>query len=174
MAMPKIRIILSGNKASSNSVSAMGLFNESRYGEKSEGKILYSLAEALYLVQRGRAEVFLGNKKLGYDEFVKKAEKTDKEFMVKYTVFADLRNKGYLVKTALKFGADFRVYEKGSDVGEDHAKWLVFPVEEGSRIKWHDFASRNRVANSTKKSLLLAIVDEEGQVTYYESNWLKL
>ena len=44
--------------------------------------------------------------------------------------FKDLRKKGYIVKTALKFGADFRVYEKGVKPGEDHAKWVVFPVHE--------------------------------------------
>ena len=174
MAALKIRMVLSGSKVTSNSIPAMELLNQSRFGEKVEGKVNYSLAEAFYLVQKGRAEVFSRDRKLSAEAFAKRAEKSDKNFMTKYSVFADLRNKGYLVKTALKFGADFRVYLKGADIGKDHAKWLVFPVDEGAKIGWHEFASKSRVAHSTKKSLLLAIVDEEGQVTYYESNWLKL
>ncbi|MBU1252016.1 MAG: tRNA-intron lyase, partial [Nanoarchaeota archaeon] len=37
----------------------------------------------------------------------------------------------------------------------------------------HDFSAKNRVAHSTKKNLLLAIVDEEGDVSYYEVRWVK-
>jgi tRNA splicing endonuclease len=30
------------------------------------------------------------------------------------------------------------------------------------------------VAHSTRKKLLLAVVDEEGDVVYYENSWVKL
>ena len=103
----------------------------------------------------------------------KKLFKIDKKLQIKYPVFRDLRNKGYIIKTALKFGAEFRVYEKGAKPGEEHAKWIVFTDNEANKISWHDFSAKNRVAHSTKKNLLLAIVDEEGDVTYYEVKWMK-
>ena len=78
-----------------------------------------------------------------------------------------------LTKTALKFGADFRVYDRGIKPGEDHAKWVVYPVHEGETLTWHDFSAKNRVAHSTKKRLLIGVVDDEGDVTYYVVKWMK-
>ena len=92
---------------------------------------------------------------------------------MRYRVYADLRTRGYVTKTALKFGADYRVYERGVKPGEDHAKWVVYPVNEASILTWYDFAAKNRVAHSTRKRLLIGIVDEEGDVTYYECKWIK-
>ncbi len=78
-----------------------------------------------------------------------------------------------MVKTALKFGADFRVYDKETKPGKKHAKWLVFVERETNKLTWHEFSAKNRVAHSTKKKLLLAIVDEENDVSYYEVGWVK-
>ena len=78
-----------------------------------------------------------------------------------------------MVKTALKFGADFRIYERGVKPGEDHAKWILYPVNEGSTLTWHEFSAKNRVAHSTRKRLLLGIVDSEEDVTYYEVKWTR-
>ncbi|MBW3017686.1 tRNA-intron lyase, partial [Candidatus Woesearchaeota archaeon] len=75
--------------------------------------------------------------------------------------------------TALKFGADFRVYDRGVKPGEDHAKGLVFSVPESQGLTWYEFSSKNRVATSTKKRLLIAIVDQENDVTYYEIRWIR-
>jgi tRNA-intron endonuclease len=88
-------------------------------------------------------------------------------------VFKDLRNRGYIVKTALKFGADFRVYDRGVKPGEDHARWIIYPVHEASGLTWYEFAAKNRVAHSTKKRLMMGIVDDEGDVTYYEIRWVR-
>ena len=102
-----------------------------------------------------------------------KARKVEPNFWVRYGVYKDIRNRGYIIKTALKFGADFRVYDRGIKPGEDHAKWIVYPVHEGSTLTWYEFAAKNRVAHSTKKRLLMGIVDGEGDVTYYEIKWVK-
>ena len=92
----------------------------------------------------------------------KKIQRLDKKIDTKYSVFKDMRKKGHILKTALKFGADFRAYEKGKMPGEEHAKWLVFSEKETGKFSWSEFSAKNRVAHSTKKILLLAIVDEEG------------
>jgi tRNA-intron endonuclease len=84
-----------------------------------------------------------------------------------------MRARGYVVKTALKFGADFRVYDRGIKPGQAHAKWILYPVNEGDVMTWYEFAAKNRVAHSTRKNLLIGIVDSESDVTYYEVNWLR-
>lgn len=148
-------------------------YEKSRYGELKGKKYHYSLLEALYLLELGKMDVYSGRKMLDFDRFLKFAQKAEPNFWVRYCVFKDLRNRGYIVKTALKFGADFRVYARGVKPGEDHAKWIVYPFYETETLTWHDFSAKSRVAHSTKKSLLLAIVDEEGDVTYYEARWVK-
>ena len=92
---------------------------------------------------------------------------------MRYCVFKDIRDRGYIIKTALKFGADFRVYDRGVKPGEDHAKWVLFPVHESDCLTWYDFAAKTRVAHSTKKKLLIGVVDDEGDVSYWETRWLR-
>tara|TARA_Y100000294_G_C8567813_1_gene341571 strand:- start:4403 stop:4999 length:597 start_codon:yes stop_codon:yes gene_type:complete len=158
-----------------NSNEARELYNQSRYGIMLDnGRVQLSLIEAYYLMEKGKIEVFKSkNKQIDSDSFAKKAKRLEPNFWVKYCVFKDIRNRGYIIKTALKFGADFRVYDRGIKPGEDHAKWIVFPVYEGSTLTWHEFAGKNRVAHSTKKRLLIGVVDEEGDCSFWESRWLR-
>ena len=172
--MAKIKANLIGENILSNTKIAFDLFANQRFGEKVDEKIQYTLTEAFFLIQNKKMEVFQKDKKMSGKEILNKFEKLDPKFHVKYTVFQDLRKKGYIVKTALKFGAEFRVYDKGKNVGEDHAKWILFPVSENANMTWHDFSAKNRVAHSTNKKLLIAIVDEESDVSYYEVNWERM
>jgi len=153
---------------------ALDLYNQSRFGAVLENKKLQlSLIEALYLIEKGKVSVYSGKKKINFEQLMKKAEKHEPNVLTRFTVFRDLRNRGYIVKTALKFGADFRVYERGFKPGEAHAKWIVYPVEEESAMTWYEFAAKTRVAHSTKKRLLIGIVDNECDVTYYEIKWTR-
>jgi tRNA-intron endonuclease len=151
------------------------LYDKSRYGSLLEdGKLQLSLLEALYLMEKGKIVVLDGRKKqISFEKFVKKAQKLEPNFWIRYCVFKDIRNRGYIIKTALKFGADFRIYDRGYKPGETHAKWIVYPVHEGESLTWYEFAAKNRVAHSTKKRLLIGIVDDEGDVTYYEIRWVR-
>ena len=150
---------------------ARELYNEARFGAIKGSSVTLSMFEAYYLLEKGKLAIKAGNKELNEDNFLKKTRKKIKGFLTKYAVFKDLRNRGYIVKTALKFGAEFRVYDKGVSPGEDHAKWIVYPVHESEAMTWHDFAAKNRVAHSTKKRLLIGIVDDEESVTFYEVAW---
>jgi tRNA-intron endonuclease, archaea type len=154
---------------------ARDLYSQSSFGSIVEnGSVQLSLGEALYLLEKNKIIILDNkNKEIIFDKFIKKAEKIEPSFWINYCVFRDLRNRGYIVKTALKFGADFRVYDRGVKPGDDHAKWVVFPVHEAEALTWYEFAAKNRVAHSTKKRLLLAVVDDEGDVNYWESRWIR-
>jgi len=154
---------------------AREFYNQSCFGTVTEsGKVELSLLEALYLMEKSRLDIKSeAGKKLSSELYVKKSRKAEPNFWIRYCVFRDMRNRGYIIKTALKFGADFRVYDRGVKPGEDHARWIVFPVHETSVFTWHEFSAKNRVAHSTKKRLLLAIVDDENDVTYYETRWMR-
>jgi len=173
--LPVIKSSLAGERAISElNNESRNLYDLSRFGEIKENKLQFSLVEALYLLEKKKIEVYESkDKKISYDQFIKKARKFEPNFWVRYCVYRDLRSRGYIVKTALKFGADFRVYERGVKPGEDHAKWIVYPVHEGETLTWYDFAAKNRVAHSTRKRLLIAIVDDESDCTFYEVRWLR-
>ncbi len=173
--MEKISAYLIGELIQSNEAEAHTLQQKSYFGEKVRGKIQYSYSEALYLMEKNKIQVLDSkNKENDFDKLLNKLKKLDKKIQTKYPVFKDLRDKGFIVKTALKFGADFRVYDKGFGPGEEHARWIVFTDNETKSFNWQDFAAKNRVAHSTKKKLLIAIVDEESSVSYYEVDWIKL
>ena len=158
-----------------SSDNAREFYNQSRYGELlDDGRVQLSLIEAMYLIEKKRLFVHDSkNKIIQSDIFQKKSQKSEPNFWVRYCVYKDIRNRGYIIKTALKFGADFRIYDRGVKPGEDHARWVVFPVHEASTLTWYEFAAKNRVAHSTKKRLLMGIVDAENDVTYYEIKWLR-
>ena len=158
-----------------DSDAARDLYNQSSYGKILEdGKLQLSLCEALFLMEKGKLVVRDKRKKeLSFQNYLRKARKVEPNFWIRYCVFKNMRNRGYVVKTALKFGADFRVYDRGIKPGEDHARWIIYPVHEGNVLTWYEFAAKNRVAHSTKKRLMMGIVDDEGDVTYYEIRWMR-
>jgi tRNA-intron endonuclease, archaea type len=152
---------------------AIELNNTYHYGTLyRKQKVQLSLVEALYLLEKEKIVILNErNKEYTFDSFFKKAQKLEKRFWINYLIFKDFREKGYIIKTALKFGAEFRVYDRGIKPGQDHAKWVVFPVSENDNLTWHEFSAKNRVAHSTKKRLLIAVVDAENDITYYEIKW---
>ena len=172
----KIRAdLLTDNIVTENSNEVRELYNQSRYGIMLEnGRVQLSLIEALYLMEKSKIDVYkTKHKKIEFDEFVRKSKKLEPNFWVRYCVFKDIRNRGYIIKTALKFGADFRVYDRGVKPGEDHARWVVYPVYEGNTLTWYEFAAKNRVAHSTRKRLLIGVVDNENDVSYWEVRWMR-
>ena len=158
-----------------DSDAAREFYSQNRFGKIIDtGAVQLSLLEALYLVDKKKLVVLDGRgKEMSQESYLKRVKKVEPNFWIRYQVFKDLRGRGYIVKTALKFGADFRVYDRGIKPGEDHAKWVVYPVHEGEVSSWYDFSAKNRVAHSTKKRLLIGVVDDEGDVTYFEIRWMR-
>ena len=76
--MIKIKATLISEKVTSNTAEAQNLFSTSRFGEKMGEKILYSLPEALLLVQDKKMEIVdYRDKKLTQKEILKKFERID-------------------------------------------------------------------------------------------------
>lgn len=173
---PVVKALLAGERVvTESSDEAREFYNQSRFGSLAEnGKVELSLIEGFYLMEKGRLALKNeAGKKLTLELYLQKAQKVEPNFWIRYCVYKDIRNRGYIIKTALKFGADFRIYDRGVKPGEDHARWIVYPVHEGETLTWYEFAAKNRVAHSTKKKLLIGIVDDEGDVTYYEIRWMR-
>ena len=176
MERKKEKTVLISDKVFINDpVLSSKVFNKGMFGSFVDGKLELSLEEALYLMQKKELNIYsIDGKKLSYSNFIKKSVKRQKRFVLRYTVFRDLREQGYIVKTAFKYGGDFRVYNKGAIPGKEHAEWILYCSNEHDSMSVMNFSAMNRVAHSVKKKLLMGVVDDEGSVTYYEINWVRM
>ncbi|MEM4680721.1 MAG: tRNA-intron lyase [Nanopusillaceae archaeon] len=121
--------------------------------------------EILYLSEKGKIEIFdCYGKKINFEKIIK-----EKNLEKIYFVYKDLRDKKYFVGTGLKFGGNLRVYENPTD---EHSKWICFPVRINEDFSLYDFLAKNRVAHSTRKKLLVAVIDKN--IKYLEIEWKRL
>ncbi len=146
------------------------ILKERGFGKDYEGKTLLSPVEALYLLENKRIMITQNRKEMKFKELISTLGNSDNDLDLKYIVYKDLRSKGYVVRTGFKFGACFRVYEKGIRVGEGRSHMLVYPVPEEKKTSIAEIRSMIRLSHSVKKSMLFAVVDGEGEVTYIKMN----
>ncbi|MDR2873820.1 MAG: tRNA-intron lyase [Methanobrevibacter sp.] len=139
---------------------------------KIEGDILeLSLIEATYLLEKGRLNIYIGDEKVNL-KYLKSLIRS-KQIHDKYIVFRDLKDRGYVIKAGFKYGSEFRLYERGNNPGEGHSQYLVKIIYESENLKVSNISSYARVAHGVKKSLLLAIIDEDTDITYYTLKWTR-
>jgi len=156
-----LNVIVSGD-------DAVKLWNYGFYGEFRGGVLVVSAPEALYLVEQGRLRVFDGDVELDFRGLLNHFLKLDPDIWVKYLIFSDLRRRGYIVKPGFGSKISFRVYRRGATIGKEPAKYLVFGAVEGKPIELSSLSEMVREARSARKDLILAIVDRQGEVTYYD------
>ncbi|MBU0635416.1 tRNA-intron lyase [Candidatus Micrarchaeota archaeon] len=89
-------------------------------------------------------------------------------FYKKFVVFKELREKGFVVKTGFKFGFDFRVYPRGKRPGEAHSQWVIEVKNQEEKMKMPELSRFVRMAQTLHTKALLAIVDAENEINYYE------
>lgn len=136
------------------------------FGAFENNKLELSLIEALFLMEKGDIEVRKGGAAATLDDIIESA--IEEDFLSRYKVYKDLRERGLVVKTGLKFGAHFRVYERGKFQKNEHSTFLVHVVKETDKISFSELARAIRLASGVKKIMIFAIVDEEGDISYYQ------
>jgi len=157
------------------------LYDESSYGkplpEETPERLELDLIEATYLVEKRKLKVFTkeGKKKqkLEFKDLMEIGTKNVNEFHPQFIVFRDLRERGYVVKTGYKFGAHFRLYDRGVKLKRgikaphEHTKAIVHAVSEESAFSLPEMSRAVRLAHNIRATMWWAIVDREGDVTYY-------
>ncbi len=163
-------ILFTGGKLWVTSPGVSGELLDRGFGENVEGKLLLSPEEALYLSEKRKSMKIIDekNNEVSFDELMKYFSKKDKLFPLKYIVFRDLRDRGYIVRTGFKFGAHYRVYPRGVKPGEGHSTWLVHIIEENHKMEFTEISRSVRLAQNVRKRMVFAVVDKEGDVTYYK------
>jgi tRNA-intron endonuclease len=129
-----------------------------------------SLIEAYYLLEKEYISIFdvKENKELETKDFYEIALKIHHKFEEKYKIYKDLRDKNYVPRPGLKFGADFVVYRLGP--GLEHSLFMVHVLPHDSEITAVDMVRAGRLATSVRKKFVIA---NPLTNSYYFFEWFK-
>lgn len=149
------------------------VFQLGGYGKFEDGSLILESFEAMNLINRDRISVKMGEEELSKEEFYRKACDWEEDFPEKLLVYEDLRRRGFLVRPGYSFPCDLRIYERGTSFSKNeknlnHVKWLLNVVKTNSRFSLGKQVEKLENAKNIRAGLALGIVDEEGDVTYYE------
>lgn len=147
---------------------ASQIHNKGYYGvPQTGGALKLDLMEALYLVESERLEIGSDGRMMSTSDLLRLAHKLSEGFEVRYLVFRELRQRGYVVKLG-QHPLDFRVFPRGGSPNKTPSKWWVAAISERSTFDLGVLLEDLDRTTDVRKNLLLAIVDEESDVTYYE------
>ena len=129
-----------------------------------------SLIEALFLLKNDKITIFdpKDDKFYSHDEFYDICKQIHHKFEEKFIIYQDLRQKGYIPRPGLKFGADFVVYKKGP--GLEHSPFIAHVLPSDSKITAIDMVRAGRLATSVRKKFVIA---NPLTMSYYFFEWFK-
>ncbi|MEA1925582.1 MAG: tRNA-intron lyase [Candidatus Altiarchaeota archaeon] len=166
--------LLSGSKVVVVDSDLKSLLRDKGFGEQEGSRQQLSLVEAIYLVDKETMQVSDGKKNLSFNDLVDEGNGIKKDFYSKYLVYNDLRERGLLVRTGLKFGSDYRVYGRGVSIKTGHSDYMVHVVPEEYTCSFPELARAVRLSQNVNKEMIYALVDGEGDITYYRVGRVKL
>lgn len=149
---------------------ASQIYNKGFYGyPRSGGGLELDLLEALYLMESDRLVVEQEGQPATVEQLIRVAASHHEGFEILYIVYRDLRQRGYVVKSdAGDF--DFRVFPRGGTPSTTPTKYWVLAISERSVCVVRSLFEEAERSENTRKELLLAVVDEEGDLTYYRAS----
>ena len=133
--------------------------------------LVFDAIEVLLLSERNRILLWEDNDQskalYDFEGLITYFTQFDNRLWHKYIIYMDLRKRGYIVRTGYGNGIEFRVYKRGADFEKDTAKFLIYPVFEGTPIELRDLDKMSRVAMGSRKDLIVATVDRLSKPIYY-------
>ena len=143
------------------------LYTRGNYGyPRSGGGVDLDLVEATYLVECRRLEVIGPDGPMTYDALFRHSATVVDGFDIKYLVFRDLRQRGFIAKYEMG-DYDISVYPRGKTMSNSRPEFMVRAVSERNAIDIATFIREVTDTKQRKKKLLYGVVDEEGDLTYY-------
>ncbi|MGI0140345.1 MAG: tRNA-intron lyase [Thermoplasmata archaeon] len=149
--------------AEASNVYAKGYFGTPEKG----GGLSLDRYDAVYLCEMERISVAgPDGRPIAWPALFRLAARVDPEFGVRYLVYRDLRQRGYVVRTSPPPVA-FTVLPRGGVLNKTPSRFWIAALSERAPFdlaRLFELADR---ARSSKKTLLLGVVDEESDLTYY-------
>lgn len=163
-------VIFENGKGLVASEDADRLSQQGFYGTRIAGnKLELEPVELLHLIERKRAVAATpSGEPVGSDYIVNSLLEEDPDLWIRYLVFRDLRSRGYAVRKGFGNGIGFRVYARGDKPGDANAKELVYVLKEGVPISLSDLDLVTKTAAGSRKDLIFALVDQNGEVNFYK------
>lgn len=139
------------------------------YGTRlDDGGLELEPVEILHLLERKRVIARTPAKlPLTSKEIVNQLLPSNPDLWIMYLVFRDLRSRGYVVRQGFGKGIGFRVYARGERPGLSFANQLIYVLKEGEPISLNDLDMVTQTATASRKDLVFALVDQNGEVNYY-------
>ncbi len=143
------------------------LYTRGNFGyPRSGGGVDLALVEATYLLECRRLEVRGPEGLMTYDQLFLHSAKIVEGFDIKYLVYRDLRQRGFIAKYETG-DYDISVFPRGKTMSNSRPEYLVRAVSERNAIDVATLIKETSDTNDRKKKLLCGVVDEEGDLTYY-------
>jgi tRNA-intron endonuclease, archaea type len=123
--------------------------------------------EAVYLAEMGRLPMVDGSEKeVAWTEVLRRAVDTEPGFPIRYLVYRDLRQRGYVVRESPP-PVRFAVLPRGGVLHKTPSRFWVEPISERTAFDLATLLALYERAHGSRKTLLLGVVDEESDLTYY-------
>jgi tRNA-intron endonuclease len=155
---------------------ASRLHNRGRFGHPlSDNRLSLDLLEGVYLVDEGKLVVYQKNTALSFQDLVQISVKKIPVFERCYLVFKDLRSRGYVLyleQSESSYPFFLCNMKKNGTQKESHVHLYVFSERDIFDI--HRTLLFIKQAVKKNSFLWFAIVDEEGDITYYEVSNVEL
>jgi tRNA-intron endonuclease len=142
---------------------------ERGFGELKGGRLHFAPYESFYLLEKQKIKVLdrHSEKELEVRDLVRKFSVGKPEIWIKYLVYRDLRDRGYIVRESNR-AFDFDIYGKGP------LRRLISIIYEGGEASLRELAKLLNYSDKEKKELILAVVDRRTDIVYYTLSSLKV
>ncbi|HUI38092.1 MAG TPA: tRNA-intron lyase [Thermoplasmata archaeon] len=148
-------------------IEASTIYSRGYYGTLSSDGLGLDRYEAVYLSETGRVElVDERGRPVAWPALFRKATRAEDGFGIRYVVYRDLRQRGYVVRSSPP-PVSFSVLPRGGVLHKTPSKFWVDAQSERTPFDLARLFELAERAQGAKKSLLLALVDEESDLTYY-------
>lgn len=139
---------------------AISLHEHGGYGRPEGDTLKVAPEEALYLIGRNKIEVENYTFTSLLSLFCKNSA-----FLRKFLVYRDIRERGFVIQAGPH---DFRVFKRGQKPGKGTSYYLIRVLSERDIVNFERIIQEAESARNMRKVFLLAVADDEEEITYYE------
>lgn len=120
--------------------------------------------ETLYNVERGKIHVVdeETNMVLSFQELLHSLPFDDPEMWIKFIVYKDLRQRGFIIEIQ----DQFKVYERG-DYGKNPPSYQLKIISEGKPEQLDNLLPELEKTSKQNLEMKIAVVDRRGEIVYY-------
>ena len=139
------------------------------FGDLKGDNLHFAPYESFYLLEKQKIRVYesKSRRELEMRDLVRKFSVGKPEIWIKYLVYRDLRDRGYIVRESIR-AFDFDIYGKGP------LRRLISIIYEGGEASLKRLGKLLKYSEREKKELILAVVDRRTDIVYYTLSSLKV